>query len=338
MAESRQLPRGPLMADVSGLVLNDQEKEFLQHPSVGAVILFSRNFISTSQVTDLVAQIKSIRQPQLLVAVDQEGGRVQRFRDGFCSLPPLFSLGRLFDSSPAEACARALDAGRLMAAELRQVGIDFSFAPVLDLVDLDSQIIGDRGFHQQPNATCQLATHYIDGMESAGMSATGKHFPGHGGVTADSHLELPIDLRDYQTVEAADLQPYFELAPKLGGIMTAHVLFEAIDPALPTFSEFWIKDVLRQRIGFDGVVFSDDLTMEGAAVAGTVTDRADRALAAGCDMVLVCNDSEAAQKVSLHLENHPLPVAGRLEHMVGKPCDIGKKEIAALSKIVTRLC
>lgn len=326
------------MVDVKGSELDHQEIDFLQHPTVGAVILFSRNFVSTTQIKELVSQIKSLRRPELLVAVDQEGGRVQRFREGFYQLPPLNSLGHLYDLDPTVAGARAFDAGRLMAAELRHVGVDFSFAPVLDLVDLNSRVIGDRGFHDQASAVCHLGAHYIDGMQSAGMAATGKHFPGHGGVVADSHLELPVDCRSYQALEAADLRPYFELAPRLDGIMTAHVLFEAIDPELPTFSSFWLKEVLRKRVGFNGIVFSDDLTMEGATVAGSITDRADRALAAGCDMVLVCNAPREAETVATHLENRPLAEADILASMVGKPCSAEPEEITALGDAITALC
>jgi len=326
------------MVDVKGTELDDREKDFLQHPVIGAVILFSRNFVSMTQIKQLVTQIKSLRRPELLVAVDQEGGRVQRFREGFYQLPPLNSLGRLYDTDPTVASARAFDAGRLMAAELRQVEIDFSFAPVLDLVDLNSRIIGDRGFHHQATAVCKLGADYIDGMQSAGMAATGKHFPGHGGVLADSHLELPVDCRNYEALESADLLPYFDLAPRLGGIMTAHVLFESIDPELPTFSSFWLSDVLRKRVGFNGIVFSDDLTMEGASVVGSITERADRALDAGCDMVLVCNAPEEAEIVASHLEHRPLPAVDKLASMAGKHCSAETAEITALGDVVSALC
>jgi beta-N-acetylhexosaminidase len=292
------LPGGSLMADLAGTVLDQAEREFLRHPSVGAIILFSRNYESPQQVSALIRDIRAQRSPPLPVAVDQEGGRVQRFRDGFSGLPPLFALGRLHQEEPDRAITMSRAAGRLMALELRQVGVDFSFAPVLDLADRHSRVIGDRGFHGEARVITVLARAYIEGMASAGMRATGKHFPGHGGVVEDSHHETPLDHRSLDQLWERDLLPYRELHGMLGGIMTAHVRFPAVDEHVPTYSRRWIAEVLRQDIGFRGVVFSDDLTMAGAADIGPPEARARKALAAGCDMVLVCNDAPAAAAVA----------------------------------------
>ncbi len=315
------------MADVAGLALTEEERDFLRHPAMGAVILFSRNFESKQQVTDLIRDIRELREPSLLVAVDQEGGRVQRFKQGFHALPPLHVLGAKYDQDPETAAELAYTAGRLMAAELRQVGVDFSFSPVLDTADLHSSVIGDRALHSRPDIITALAEPYIQGMNSAGMKATGKHFPGHGGVRADSHLELPVDNRSWEEIWEKDLLPYRKLARILGGVMTAHVLFPEVDGNVPTFSEFWIKDTLRRRIGFKGVVFSDDLTMKGAADAGTMSERARRAMAAGCDMVLVCNDAAAAREVAASLDTEHADGREILNAMTGGHSTIDDAEI-----------
>lgn len=319
------------MADVAGLALTEEERDFLRHPAVGAVILFSRNFGSKAQVTELIRNIRGLREPPLLVAVDQEGGRVQRFKEGFHALPPLHALGAKYDEDPKTATELAYTAGCLMAAELRQVGIDFSFAPVLDTADLDSSIIGDRALHDRADIIAELAEPYIRGMESAGMRATGKHFPGHGGVRADSHLELPVDRRPWDEIWERDLLPYRKLAPILGGIMTAHVLFPEVDDDVPTFSGFWIRETLRQRIGFEGVVFSDDLTMKGAADVGPMPERARRAMAAGCDMVLVCNDPDGAREVAANLGPGTTGGADKLTAMAGSNPEIDGAGIALIA-------
>ncbi|NKB63028.1 MAG: beta-N-acetylhexosaminidase [Gammaproteobacteria bacterium] len=312
------LPLGPLMVDVQGTSLTDHERDFLRAPSIGAVILFSRNFESKTQVKNLILEIKSLRSPSLLVAVDQEGGRVQRFRDGFFPLPPVQKFGIRYDVSPEEALSLAKSAGRIMASELADVGIDFSFAPVLDQANDDSAVIGDRSFHYSATVVTELANAFIDGMNSTGMSATGKHFPGHGGVTGDSHLMKPIDNRTIEELQNSDLIPYQALASKLGGVMTAHVLFPQINDSIPTFSPYWIKQILRQRIGFDGLIFSDDLSMKGAHDAGTPLQRTGLALEAGCDMALICNDpinAESVAKALSHISTKP----ARLEAMRLKP-------------------
>ncbi len=325
------------MVDVAGFTLSVEEQEFLQHPAVGAVILFSRNFSSVQQVSELVTHIKSLRNPALLVAVDQEGGRVQRFRQGFTNLPPLLRLGQAYDCEPSRWHNMAYNTGRLMAAELRQIDVDFSFAPVLDVANLHSKIIGDRAFHQDPEIVGTIATSYINGMNSAGMEATGKHFPGHGGVLADSHLETPVDSRDLDNLLKTDLLPYFELGSRLGAVMTAHISFPSVDNQLPTFSAFWIGHVLRKTVGFNGLVFSDDLSMQGAQVAGDPQQRVNSALAAGCDMVLICNDPDVAREAAENLGSNYLPDQQRLQKMAGAVINVSSDEIVRLSEEVASL-
>lgn len=292
-----EMDLGPMMVDVSGVVLDENEKKFLGSSAIGSVILFARNYQSRGQITKLISKIKSIRSPALLVCVDQEGGRVQRFKDGFFPMPPAYRFGQAYDYDPKLGVSMAHSAGTLMATELIEVGVDFSFAPVLDCADLNSKVIGDRGFHQSPEVICKLAGAFIDGMNQAGMVATGKHFPGHGGVVDDSHQITPIDNRNLEQLQDCDLLPYKNLYSKLGGVMTAHVQYPKIDESLPTFSNYWLQHILRKEIGFDGVVFSDDLSMKGAHVAGDPVQRTNRALDAGCDVALICNDPENARSV-----------------------------------------
>ena len=296
-----KLPLGPLMVDVGGLTLSEEDTHLLACSAVGAVILFSRNFQSKQQVSSLIAEIKAIRTPSLLVAVDQEGGRVQRFKDGFTLLPPVFRIGEHYHKDKEFALAFCRTAGALMAKELIEVGVDISFAPVLDCADLNSKVIGDRGFHAAPKIISALAHHYIKGMNDSGMAATGKHFPGHGHVIADSHHELPVDTRTMKEIAQSDLLPYMDLAAVLAGVMTAHIHFPNIDDHIPTYSSYWINTVLRERVGFDGLVFSDDLTMKAAAHDDSALERTRRALSAGCDMAIICNDSNAANHVAQNL-------------------------------------
>ncbi len=291
-----------VMLDMLGTALSDEERERLLHPRVAGVILFERNYQDPAQLTALVTAIHAVRTPPLLVAVDHEGGRIQRFRSGFTRLPAARSLGRIYDQDPIRGCALAEQAAWVMAAELRAVGVDFSFAPVLDLDDGVSDVIGTRAWHREPYAVTALTGAYIAGMRAAGMAACGKHFPGHGAVAADSHVELPRDPRPYATLVARDLMPYrHAIAAGLAAVMPAHVVYEHIDLAPAGFSRHWLKQVLRGELGFQGAVISDDLSMAGAAAAGDDVARAKAALAAGCDLLLVCNKPDAAAQVTLHL-------------------------------------
>ncbi len=293
----RPIPRplGPVMLDVAGLVLDADDRRRLLHPACGGVILFSRNYESPPQLAALVASIHALRVPSLPVGVDHEGGRVQRFRNGFTAIPSMGSIGAGWSADPDAACRRAELAGCVMAAELRACGVDFTFAPVLDLAFGRSAVIGDRAFHPDPIAVTRMARALIRGLRDGGMASVGKHFPGHGHAEADSHVDVPVDPRPLQTILAADAVPYARLAPgDLAAVMPAHVIYPAVDPMPAGFSRRWLQDVLRRRLGFDGAILSDDLSMEGARVAGDVCARAGAALAAGCDLVLVCNRPDLA--------------------------------------------
>ena len=289
---------GPVMIDIEGTELTAEERERLRHPKVGGVILFSRNYDSPIQMERLVKELHGLRRPRLITAVDQEGGRVQRFKRGLTTLPPMRRLGEVYDENPSRAKRLADLCGWLMATELRAMDVDVSFAPVLDLDHGVSQVIGDRAFHSDPEVIAVLAHHFANGMKSAGMGCVGKHFPGHGGVEEDSHHELPKDMRTLEELESGDLIPFMKMIYyDIPGIMTSHVVFPKIDSKPVTFSNLWLKDILRKKMGFQGVIFSDDLTMEAAQGAGSMAQRANMALAAGCDMVLVCNNSKAADEV-----------------------------------------
>ncbi|MFK5913094.1 MAG: beta-N-acetylhexosaminidase [Woeseiaceae bacterium] len=312
---------GPIMLDLESTEITSEEKEILQNPYVGGVILFSRNFSSVEQLIQLVKDIHAVRKPKLLIAVDHEGGRVQRFRDGFTAIPAVGHIGENYERNPKRAHLLAETAGWMMAAELRAVGIDFSFAPVLDIDYGVSDVIGDRAFHQDKNIITELAHAYIIGMNEAGMAATGKHFPGHGAVTADSHVDIPVDEREYNEIYANDILPFKRMIHHgIAAIMPAHVIYSKVDALPAGFSEVWLKDILRKRLGFQGVIFSDDLDMKGASVAGEqYADRAEKALSAGCDMVLVCNNRAGALNILDNLTGHNDPVAHlRLARMHGK--------------------
>jgi len=293
---------GPVMIDVDGFELSDEDRILLKNPLVGGVILFTRNFDSPQQVQQLINEIKSLRDPQLLIAIDHEGGRVQRFKEPFSIIPALNTLGKKHDSDPDSALMHAELFGWLTSIELLSFNIDFSFTPVLDVDYGLSDVIGNRAFHQNPNVIAKLAAAYINGMHRAGMSATGKHFPGHGGVTADSHTDIPIDNRTLDTLLKSDIIPFEKLVPNhLDGIMPAHVIYEKINKAPAGFSPYWLKEILRTQLKFDGVIFSDDLDMKGAScISDSYAERAKAALEAGCDMVLVCNNRNGAAEV---LEN-----------------------------------
>lgn len=287
------LPLGPVMFDLRGRALTPEETELLAHPAAGGIILFSRNYASPTQLIALIASVRSIR-PELLIAVDHEGGRVQRFREGFTRLPPAAAYAKASGYELEQLLELLETAGWLMAAELRAVDVDFSFAPVLDVDCGISEIIGDRSFSRDADSAGRFALAFARGMNRAGMAAVGKHFPGHGGVAQDSHLTLPEDPRTYAEIAGKDLLPFKTLIEAgLEGIMPAHVVYPAVDDKPAGFSSYWIEDVLRRELGFNGAVFSDDLSMQGATFAGGYADRARLALEAGCDMVLVCNQPEA---------------------------------------------
>lgn len=291
-----KMPIGPVMIDVESLTLTAIEKEKIQHPNTGAIILFARNYQNPKQVSALIEDIRQTRDGTILIAVDQEGGRVQRFQKDFTRLPAVAK----FKTHPQ----LVEKAGWLMAAELLAVGIDFSFAPVLDVDCGLSKIIGDRSFSSDCQQAATLAAAFSRGMRIAGMASTGKHFPGHGAVKLDSHLALPIDERDLETIRQHDLVPFKQLISEgLEAVMPAHIVYPKVDHLPAGFSSTWLQQILRLELGFNGTIFSDDLSMEGAASIGNFFERAQHALSAGCDMVLVCNNPKAASEV---LESLPV--------------------------------
>ena len=288
-----------VMADIAGLVLTEEDEIFLLQPEISGLILFSRNFESTDQLKKLCESIKALRS-DFIISVDQEGGRVQRFREGFIRLPAMAKLGESYLNNTEVALKQSYALGWLMAAELIHHGVDISFAPVLDLNFSRSLVIGDRAFSSSPETVYFLAEQFIAGMKSAGMSATAKHFPGHGFVEADSHLELPTDERSKAEIFENDLMPFRRLISeqKLSAIMPAHVIYPAIDKDYTAgFSKLWLQNVLRNEMGFQGLVYSDDLSMEGAAASGSPSVRAEKAKLAGCNVLLICNNREAAQEI-----------------------------------------
>lgn len=289
---------GPLMLDVSGYELTPEEIDILDHPLVGGLILFSRNYHDQKQLSDLVRHIRSVTRNDLLIATDHEGGRVQRFREGFSKIPSMGSISQQTNENTQQSGYLCEQFGWLMAAELLAFDIDISFAPVLDIHGV-SEVIGDRSFHQQPDRIVQLASEFIKGMHRAGMSATGKHFPGHGNVLEDSHIAMPVDKRSRDEIFSLDMAIFKTIHEQglLDAVMPAHVIYPDVDDLPAGFSQIWIKQILRQELNFDGVVFSDDLSMQGAVQMGNIVDRAQLALDAGCDMVLVCNDPKGAVTV-----------------------------------------
>ena len=322
---------GTLMLDIADTKLNQEDIQLLQTPQVGGVILFTRNIESPQQVRALTDHMRQIR-PDLLIAVDQEGGRVQRLKQGFTLLPAMGEFGKLYLTEPERAVTLAEQCGWLMATEVLAVGIDFSFAPVLDLNAI-SDIIGDRAFAQNMQDIVPLAGAFMQGMKRAGMANTGKHFPGHGSVKADSHIAAAVDSRSYDEIHQNDMQSFIQLQDQLDALMPAHVIYENIDPHPAGFSEFWIQKVLREELKFDGVLFSDDLTMQAACVAGGADARILAALKAGCDMGLVCNQRDAACLALDAISDLPLPNQERLERMrgqipniqIGEQLDLGEE-------------
>jgi beta-N-acetylhexosaminidase len=303
------------MIDLRGTAIAADERAWLESPLVGGVILFSRNFESLGQLTELVTELHAIRTPPLLVTVDHEGGRVQRFRQGFTRIPPMRSIGACGRDDGARL-ARA--AGLVIAAELQAHGVDFSFAPVLDVDHGASSVIGDRAFCGDAAMLAHLAGAFVEGLTAGGMAAVGKHYPGHGYASADSHVDMPVDGRSLEAIEASDLVPYRELIGRgLAAVMPAHVVYPKVDGRPAGFSPVWLRDILRARLGFQGMIFSDDLSMEAATQGGGVVERARAALAAGCDMVLLCNAPDAAAKLIEGLDADPVPEA-RAARMRGR--------------------
>lgn len=327
---------GALMLDIEGTELTATEANRLQQPEVGGLILFSRNYQSPAQLRTLIVSLRAIR-PDLLIAVDQEGGRVQRFRDGFTRLPPMAVLGQRWLSNPSRAIAEAHELGWLLASELREYDIDLSFAPVLDLDFGRSAVIGDRAFASQADAVTQLAGALMSGMHEAGMAATGKHFPGHGYVEVDSHHGLPVDEREFEQIAQQDLQPFAELIKRgLDAVMPAHVQYARVCSQPAGFSSFWLQRQLREALKFDGVIFSDDLAMEGASGLGSYAERAAAALEAGCDMVLVCNQPQRAEEVLDYLKSAQFPASHRIARMRARPRRIPDPERLARVRTLAR--
>lgn len=313
---------GPVMLDVVGTSLSEADIRRIRHPLTGGVILFARNYRDRKQLTALTEAIHAAR-PGIVIAVDHEGGRVQRFRtDGFTILPPMRKLGELWDRDVLAAMKASTDVGYVLASELRACGIDLSFTPVLDLDFGSSGVIGDRSFHRDARVVTLLAKSLNHGLALAGMANCGKHFPGHGFAEADSHVAVPVDERNLGNILAEDAAPYGWLGMSLEGVMPAHVIYPKVDSKPAGFSKKWLS-ILRKDMGFQGVIFSDDLSMEGASVAGSVTDGAHAALAAGCDMVLICNSPDKADQL--------------LSGLKIKKTAAAEKSIARLTSLVRRI-
>tara|TARA_R110002073_G_scaffold167057_9_gene323682 strand:+ start:1443 stop:2474 length:1032 start_codon:yes stop_codon:yes gene_type:complete len=308
------------MLDIEGTQLTSGDKRRLLHPLTGGVILFSRNFFSYQQLTALTAEIRALRSPSLLIAVDHEGGRVQRFQQDFTRLPAMRELGKIWDKQPGRAKRLAQQVGYILAAELKASGIDLSFTPVLDIDYGQSCIIGDRAFHRKPQAIADLAHYLMLGLKSAGMMAVGKHFPGHGYIQADTHVEVTVDHRAYVDIEMDDLIPFRKMIDfGLAGVMSAHITYSKVDKNPASFSKKWLKDILRGELQFDGCVFSDDLSMQGAAYFGGIVALAESALKAGCDMILVCNNPLSVDELLAELQwNVPAISLARMTRMHGK--------------------
>lgn len=305
----KPLTLGQVMLDLDGLTVTDAEQQLIAHPQTGGIILFSRNYQNKRQLQQLIQQIRQIK-PEILIAVDHEGGRVQRFREEFTAIPPAQFFGQLYDQDPTQALQQIEQAAWTIATELQQVDIDLCFAPVLDIQHNISSVIGDRSLHANPEVVIVLGRAFIAGLKRAGMAAVAKHFPGHGGVQADSHIASPIDQRSYAGLATHDLLPFQTLiAEGLLGIMPAHVIYPAIDTQPASLSAIWLQQILRQQLNFKGVIFSDDLTMHGASVAGDYLSRARAALAAGCDMILVCNNRAGAIEILAALHDYSDPIA-----------------------------
>jgi len=297
---------GPVMIDLEGIELTEKERVLLKHPAVGGVILFSRNYNTLESIKAFVADIRREAKKPMLIAVDHEGGRVWRFKADFTRLPPAAHYGTLYcEASPEEALLLAYKNGAIMASELLACGIDFSLAPVLDLNRGISDVIGDRGFHADPHIVVALAKAFIEGMNSVGMQATGKHFPGHGGCSMDSHWAQAVDIRSWEALQE-DILPFAKLASMLGGIMPAHVVYPSMDPLPAGYSKYWLQTILRNELQFKGAIISDCLSMKSADMGSDYVTRARMALDAGCNMVILCGqERDALQRVLDALDRAP---------------------------------
>jgi beta-N-acetylhexosaminidase len=311
-----RLPPGPAVIDIVGPAMTDEDRERVRHPAAGAVILFSRNYENPEQLAALSDEVKRLREPELPICVDHEGGRVQRFREGFTAIPAMRELGRLWDRDREAARRTARAVAYIAGAELGALGVDFSFAPVLDLDYGASSVIGDRALHFDPTAVGALAAELVMGFRDAGMAAVGKHFPGHGFASADSHVAAPVDERTLQEISRKDLVPYrAAIGAGLAAVMPAHVVYPQVDREPAGYSRVWLQDILRGKLGFQGLVFSDDLSMEGASAVGGPPERARAALDAGCDMVLLCNDPAGLDRLLQSLGEVPLRNPERVDRM-----------------------
>jgi beta-N-acetylhexosaminidase len=311
-----RLPLGPVVVDPQRAALTEDDRRRMLHPAAGGVILFGRNYEDPEQLKALTQEIRALREPQLLIGADHEGGRVQRFKEGFTALPPMRALGRLWDRDREAGRAAAHAAGYVIAAELAAHGLDFSFTPVLDLDYGSNSVIGDRALHFDPIAAGALAAALIGGLDEGGMSAVGKHFPGHGYATADSHVAMPTDDRPLAEIRRKDLPPYVAaIKAGLAAVMPAHIIYPRVDSEPAGYSSVWLQVVLRSQLGFGGLIFSDDLSMEGARSAGNIGARAHAALAAGCDMVLLCNDPQGQERLLDALTDVALVAPDRAQHM-----------------------
>jgi beta-N-acetylhexosaminidase len=302
------------MLDLDGTSLTQEENKLLLNQHVGGVILFARNISSRNQVQELCREIRKIN-PRLLIAVDQEGGRIQRLKEGYTNLPSMQKLAAFLKLDIDKNIPFATDLGWLMASEVIASGLDISFAPVLDLDDSRSSVIGDRSIGDNPEQVAAIASAFIEGMNQAGMQATGKHFPGHGGIFADSHITFSQDTRSLSEIESHDLLPFYALKFQLGAIMTAHISFTNIDKEIATFSKFWLQDILRKKIGFTGTIFSDDLSMKGSDYVGGIEAKVSKALDSGCNMVLVCNDRPAAMEAINFLEKEKISQSHKITRL-----------------------
>ena len=307
--------KASLMIDIEGPFLSQEDIELIGSPHVGGLILFERNFLDRNQITDLCFEIKS-KKPEIIIAVDQEGGRVQRFKKGFSQIPPMQRLGDLVSYDKHAGLDLCKNAGWLIASELIASGIDLSFSPVLDLDQDLSSIIGDRAFSDQIDIVIECARAFIFGMNEAGMACVGKHFPGHGSISEDSHLEKPIDRRALNEIENKDLIPFKELINNLDGIMTAHILFPEVDERITTFSKIWIKQILKEQMKFEGMIFSDDLSMEGTNEFKSFYDKTKNAIISGCEMILICNNREGAKDALKYFEENNIEASEKTFSML----------------------